>query len=183
MTRHHTHISRGVCDRDRHLEHIRLPPIIIPQLAKCCQPAVESQRQIGSQRRGRSVDRDGEDVFFVARAEGLDRLRSNAIAGCAGSEGELERGEQVGIGERSRVVGAATDDSTAELIGLEVVLGPFDGFVEVDGHVVDSDANLKVGSRRRGVVPVSRMAGMGQRAKTTGRTERVRKRRTAITQS
>ena len=113
-----THIGRGIRDRDRRLERIRLAAIIIPQLAKRRQPTIEAQRRTGSERRGLAVGGDGEDVFFTTRAEGLDRLDGDAVDVRARSEGELERGERAGAAERGRIIGTATDDETAKLVVL-----------------------------------------------------------------
>ena len=51
-----------------------LSAIIIPQLAKRRQTAVEPQSRIGGERRSTSVGRDGQDVFFATYAEGFDRF-------------------------------------------------------------------------------------------------------------
>ena len=98
-----------------------------------------------------AVGGDGEEVFFAARAEGLDRLGGDAVDGRVGSEGELERGERVGAGERGRVVGTATDDETAELVVLEVVLGLLDSLVEIPRRALDGDVKVEArGEYERG---------------------------------
>jgi hypothetical protein len=145
-TKRRTHIGRGIRDRDRRLERIRLAAIIIPQLAKRRQPTKEAQRRIGSERRSLAVAGDGEDVFFATCAEGLDRLGGDAVNVRAGSEGELERGEHAGVGERGRIIGTATDDEAAKLVVLEVVLRLLDGVVEIRRRALDGD--VKVEARR-----------------------------------
>ena len=146
----HTHIGRRVRDRDRRLERIRLVTIIIPQLAKRRQTTVEPQRRIGSQLRRTAVRGNGEDVFFAPVAQGFDGLGGNTVGFRAGREGELERGECVGIFERSRVVGATTDDETAELVSVQVVLGLSDGVVEIQRRLFNVNANVKAGREDEG---------------------------------
>ena len=98
-----------------------------------------------------AVGGDGEDVFFAARAKGLDRLGGDAVDGRVGSEGELERSERGGVGERGRVIGSATDDETAELVVLKVVLGLLDSLVEIPRRTLDGDVKVEArGEYERG---------------------------------
>ena len=69
------------------------------------------------------------------------------------------------MGKRGGVVGTATDDETAELVILEVVLGLSDGVMEIAWRAVDGDVEPKVRGKHQRSVAGAERGGDGPKRK------------------